>query len=110
MADLPEHIQVFTTLEEHEAAVTLARKVVAARLVACAQVIGPMTSVYRWQDEVEQATEWSCVLKTTGSRYDALAAWIADHHPYETPELIVTPIMGGAQDYLEWMSAETTAD
>jgi periplasmic divalent cation tolerance protein len=110
MAERSEHIQVVTTLDEQEAAVTLARAVVGARLVACAQVIGPMTSVYRWQGEVEQATEWSCVMKTTGRRYDALAAWIADHHPYDTPELIVTPITGGAKNYLEWMSEETTPD
>ena len=110
MAELGEHIQVATTLDEHWAAVTLARAVVTAGLVACAQVLGPMTSVYRWRGAVEQATEWSCVMKTTVSNYDALAAWIADHHPYDTPEVIVTPIVGGAQDYLEWISEETTAD
>jgi periplasmic divalent cation tolerance protein len=110
MAQLDEHIQVTTTLDEHGAAVTLARAVVTAGLVACAQVLGPMTSVYRWRGAVEQATEWSCVMKTTVSSYDALAAWIADHHPYDTPEMIVTPIVGGAQDYLQWISEETAAD
>ena len=110
MAELGEHIQVGTTLDGHDAAVTLARAVVTAGLVACAQVLGPMTSVYRWQGEVEEATEWSCVMKTTVSNYEALAAWIADHHPYDTPEMIVTPIVGGAQDYLQWISEETAAD
>jgi periplasmic divalent cation tolerance protein len=107
MADLATHVQVLTTLEGREAAVTLAQAVVDARLVACAQVTGPVTSVYRWQGDVEQATEWYCVMKTTGARYGALAAWIAEHHPYDTPELIATPIVAGAPDYLAWITAET---
>jgi periplasmic divalent cation tolerance protein len=109
MADLATHVQVLTTLDDRDAAVTLAQAVVGARLVACAQVTGPVTSVYRWQGEVEQATEWYCVMKTTGARYDALAAWIAEHHPYDTPELIATPIVAGADDYLAWITAETAS-
>ena len=110
MAEPAEHIQVLTTVDDRAVALDLARAVVAARLVACAQVSGPLTSVYRWQGEVEQATEWACVMKTTGRRYDELAAWIARHHPYDTPEVIVTPIVQGAHDYLEWISTETSAD
>jgi periplasmic divalent cation tolerance protein len=108
MADLPAHLQVLTTLDDREAAVALAHGVVAARLVACAQVTGPVASVYRWKGEVEQATEWYCVMKTTGARYEALAAWIAQHHPYDTPELIATPVVAGAPDYLAWITRETS--
>ncbi|HSK98021.1 MAG TPA: divalent-cation tolerance protein CutA [Euzebyales bacterium] len=107
MADLATHVQVLTTLDDRDAALALARAMVDARLVACAQVTGPVTSVYRWQGEVEQATEWYCVMKTTGARYEALAAWIAEHHPYDTPELVATPIVAGGQDYLAWITAET---
>jgi periplasmic divalent cation tolerance protein len=107
MARLPDHVQVLTTLDDHDAAVALAQQVVTARLVACAQVSGPVTSVYRWRGDVERATEWHCVMKTTGAGYEALAAWIAQHHPYDTPELIATPIIAGAPDYLDWITAET---
>jgi periplasmic divalent cation tolerance protein len=108
MARLPDHVQVLTTLDSQDAAVALAQKVVAARRAACAQVSGPVTSVYRWQGDVEQATEWYCVMKTTGAAYEALAAWIGQHHPYDTPELIATPVVAGAPDYLDWVTAETT--
>lgn len=107
MADLTDHLQVLTTVDDRDAALDLAREVVAQRLVACAQVVGPITSVYRWQGAVEQANEWFCVMKTTGARYEALAAWIAEHHPYDTPEVVATPIVGGSRDYLEWISHET---
>jgi periplasmic divalent cation tolerance protein len=108
MDDLATHLQVLTTLDDQDAAVALARAVVDAHLVACAQVTGPVRSVYRWRGDVEQATEWYCVMKTTGARYDALAAWIAEHHPYDTPELVATPIVAGAPDYLAWIMDETT--
>lgn len=107
MAEVAEHIQVVTTLDDHDAAVALAGDVVAARLVACAQVVGPMTSIYRWRGQIEQETEWSCVMKTTRERYDALATWIDQHHPYDTPELVATGIVAGGHDYLEWISDET---
>jgi periplasmic divalent cation tolerance protein len=108
MADLAAHLQVLTTLDDRDAAVALAQGLVAARLAACAQVTGPVTSVYRWKGDVEQATEWYCVMKTTSACYEALAAWIARHHPYDTPELIATPIVAGASDYLAWITAETS--
>jgi periplasmic divalent cation tolerance protein len=107
MADLAAHLQVLTTLDDRDVALTLARDLVDARLVACAQVTGPITSVYRWQGAIEEATEWYCVMKTTAQRYDALAAWIAEHHPYDTPELVATPIVAGAPDYLTWIATET---
>lgn len=102
-----EHLQVVTTLADREAAGTLARAVVGERLAACAQTVGPIDSVYRWQGAVAQATEWYCVMKTTSARYPALQAWIAEHHPYDTPELVATPIVAGGGDYLDWIAEET---
>lgn len=107
MADPATHLQVLTTLDDRDAAVALAEAVVATRLAACAQVTGPVTSIYRWEGDIQRATEWYCVLKTTHARYDALAVWIAEHHPYDTPELVATPIVAGAPDYLAWITAET---
>jgi periplasmic divalent cation tolerance protein len=66
-----------------------------------------MRSTYRWQGEIEQADEWLCLAKTTTERFDELAADLAELHPYETPEIIATPIVGGHADYLGWISAET---
>jgi periplasmic divalent cation tolerance protein len=108
MAELAHHLQVLTTLDDRGAAEALARAVVEARLAACAQVVGPVTSVYRWGGDIEQAAEWYCVMKTTGERYPALAAWIGQHHPYDTPELVATAIVAGAPGYLDWIAAETS--
>lgn len=100
-------LQVTTTLADRESARELAAAVVAERLVACAQIVGPIESVFRWDGVVQVEAEWYCLMKTTAQRFPALAAWIAAQHPYETPELVASEIVAGAPDYLEWIAVET---
>jgi periplasmic divalent cation tolerance protein len=96
-----------TTLDDLTVASSLATSAVELRLAACAQIVGPVTSVYRWQGAIERATEWQVVLKTAVDRADALRAHIAATHPYEVPEIIVTPIVGGSPAYLDWLVSES---
>ena len=102
-------LQVLTTVDDRDRGLELARSVVDQRLAACAQVYGPVASVYRWESNVEQADEWYCVMKTTTACYEPLAAWIAEHSPYDTPEVIATPITHGSTAYLAWITAETAS-
>jgi periplasmic divalent cation tolerance protein len=95
--------QVTTTWPDQNGAENLAVTVVAERLAACAQVLGPISSIFRWKGEVEHASEWYCHLKTTLARYPALQARIRDLHPYDVPEVIAVPIMQGDRDYLQWI-------
>jgi periplasmic divalent cation tolerance protein len=94
---------VTTTLPDREAAHRLGRRLVEERLAACSQVIGPVSSVYRWRGEVETAAEWYCHLKTTAARVPALLSRIRELHPYETPEIIALPVAEGDAGYLEWI-------
>ncbi|ROO83753.1 periplasmic divalent cation tolerance protein [Actinocorallia herbida] len=102
------YVQVTTTTDERAEAGELASAAVAERLAACAQVVGPISSTYWWEGEIETAEEYMVVFKTTAERYPQLAQLIADRHSYETPEIIATGIAGSA-DYLAWV-AEQTAD
>ncbi|MEV6109403.1 divalent-cation tolerance protein CutA, partial [Streptomyces sp. NPDC051940] len=95
-----------TTSDEREAQ-HLARGAVERRLAACAQVGGPVTSVYRWQGAVDTAREWQVVFKTVRDRYPALEAYLREAHSYDTPEIIATEIAGGSPEYLAWVAAET---
>ena len=90
---MTEGRQVTTTLPDREAANRLGRRLVEERLAACAQVVGPVASVFWWQGEVESAGEWYCHLKTTASRVEELIARIRELHPYETPEILA--VAGG---------------
>ena len=100
------HVQVLTTVDSEAAAERLARDLVDERLAACVQVVGPIRSVYRWQGAVQLEQEWQCLAKTTADRLDALIEHLRRHHPYDLPEIIATPIVGGSDDYLRWVSEQ----
>ncbi|MEV6718379.1 divalent-cation tolerance protein CutA [Lentzea sp. NPDC051208] len=98
---------VTTTVDSAEAAESLARGIVEARLGACVQIV-PIRSVYRWNGEVRVDAEWQCVVKTSALRVDELVAHIKANHTYDVPEVVVTPVIGGNDDYLAWVSEETS--
>ncbi len=103
---MAEYIQVITTTDSKEAASKIARAVVEKRLAACAQVSGPIESTYWWEDKIETAEEWYCVIKSTGSAYNKLEEAIREAHSYDVPEILSTPILDGNPNYLEWLKKE----
>ncbi|MFN2590212.1 MAG: divalent-cation tolerance protein CutA [Actinomycetota bacterium] len=106
---MDELVQLFTTFESKDDALTMAHAAVDARAAACAQIIGPITSVYRWNGEVQEASEFLCLFKVPGDRIERLATFLRERHPYETPELTAVPSSFVDGRYLQW--AETvTAD
>lgn len=102
-----EHVVVASTTDSEEAALALASGVVAARLAACAQVIGPMTSVFHWDGGVQTEREWRVECKTAADRVDELTEHLRAEHSYDVPEIIVTPVTGGSADYLAWVVEQT---
>lgn len=83
----------------------LAAVLVEERLAACVNILPPMTSVYRWDGQVEQAAEHQLIIKTTADHVDAVRVRLAALHPYELPELMVLPVTDGGAAYLEWVRA-----
>lgn len=100
---ISEVCQVSTTAGTREVAERIAVELVDSRLAACAQVSGPITSTYRWQGQVENAEEWLCTAKTVREKLPAIQDLLKRLHPYELPELIATPIVGGSEAYLKWV-------
>ncbi|MDQ1292178.1 MAG: periplasmic divalent cation tolerance protein [Actinomycetota bacterium] len=98
---------VTTTIDDRDRAEHLARSSVRARLAACAQVGGPLTSVYRWEGQIEHAVEFTVVLKTTEELADALVEHLSAEHPYDVPEVLAVPALGGDPLYLAWIDQET---
>jgi periplasmic divalent cation tolerance protein len=104
-----EAVTVTTTIDDRDKAEALARLAVSERLAACAQVSGPVTSVYWWRGEVEDAAEFTVTFKTTVALAEALVTRLKAEHSYDVPEILVTAVLGGNPDYLEWVAAETTS-
>ena len=102
-------IAVLTNLPDSDSAFNLARHVVHLRLAACANVLSPATSFYRWEGRDEQATEYPVLMKSTDARYAALEREIRKLHPYSLPEIIAWPVAHGLPEYLDWVEQETRA-
>lgn len=106
---MAEHVIVVTTTDSEDRARELAAGAVAAKLGACAQVVGPVTSVYRWDGEVQTDPEWRVEIKTAADRVDPLTEHLVAAHTYDVPEVVATPITGGSAEYLAWVVDETRA-
>ena len=96
-----------TTAPTVEAGRKLVRALVERRLVACGNIIPGATSIYRWKGAIEETEEAVVLLKTRVEQWDALKDAFPSLHPYEVPELILVPIMGGHKPYLDWLATET---
>ena len=102
-------VTVWVTVPRRPLAVKLSRLTVESGLAACAQISGPLESIYRWQGTVESAQEWRVVLKTRSRLLSKLEALVMAHHPYDTAQFVVLPIVGGSEKFLDWLAESTTA-
>ena len=103
---MTEFIIVTTTTGTRHDAERIATELVARRLAACAQVAGPIRSIYRWKGEIEDSEEWLCTAKTGEAQLAAIDSLLREVHPYEVPELVATPIVGASAAYLEWLGEQ----
>ena len=92
----------FTTAEQ------LATQIVANNLAACVNILPNLTSIYHWQGKVERAQEHLLLIKAPCQQYDAIERFLAEHHPYDVPEIIAFSIEKGLPEYLQWITSCTT--
>jgi periplasmic divalent cation tolerance protein len=101
-----EHLVMLVTAGSEEEARKIARALVRSMLAACVNVIPGITSIYRWQDEVQEDREWLLVVKTRRDVLDEVIRQVQALHSYDLPEVIALPLVGGSQDYLRWLDEE----
>jgi periplasmic divalent cation tolerance protein len=100
-------IVVFVTAPDEQTAALIGRTLVEERLAACANLVGPIRSIYRWQGTVEDAAERLILIKTRASHYAALEVRVKQLHPYEVAEIIALEIKEGSPQYLDWIWEST---
>lgn len=86
----------------------IARILIEERLAACANILGPCRSIYRWLGKVEEAEEVAAIFKTASARAEAAVARIVELHGYEVPAVAVWPIDKAPAAYAAWVEAESS--
>jgi periplasmic divalent cation tolerance protein len=100
------NLVVLSTFSDGDTAARIARTLVDERLAACVNLVPTVRSVYRWQGAICDEPEALAIIKTTGERYAALAARLAELHPYQVPEILALPVAAGHAPYLAWLAGE----
>jgi periplasmic divalent cation tolerance protein len=95
---------VLVTLPDGAAAEALVGRLVEERVVACGNIVPGLTSIYRWQGEVERAGEVLVLFKTTSAGAERLIRRVPELHPYDVPEVLVLPVEVGHGPYLQWVA------
>ncbi|MEM0008077.1 MAG: divalent-cation tolerance protein CutA [Candidatus Bathyarchaeia archaeon] len=99
------HIIVLTTTSSREEAEKIAHALLAERLIACANIIGPIHSLFWWQDKIDTAQEYLILMKTRKDLFNKLAEKVKALHSYQVPEIIALPIVEGFKPYMEWLNS-----
>ena len=100
---------VYITAADKAEAVSIGRALVAEHLAACANVHGPIVSIFSWEGEVQEAEEVVLIAKTGMDLVKALTYRVVELHSYECPCVVAIPIAGGHEPFLNWIEEETRA-
>ena len=100
-------VVALSTAPDAEHAARIARALVEERLIACASLVPGLTSIYRWQGEVQSDPEVLLLMKTRRALVPRLKERLPQLHPYQVPELVVTDVEDGLEAYCRWVRDET---
>src|SRR3972149_3328266 len=98
-------ILVFVTTADKREAHKIVKKLLDRRLIACANIIGPVESHFWWQNKIEKAEELLVIMKSNQKLFIDLSKAVKELHSYKVPEILAVPIVEGYQPYLEWLNA-----
>jgi periplasmic divalent cation tolerance protein len=98
-----DYVQLFVSVPNKKIGQQIASVLLERKLAACIQIIGPIESHYIWEDIQEKENEFLCLIKSNASQFKNIEKAIIKLHPYDTPEIIETPITQGSKPYLDWI-------
>lgn len=101
------HVVVYSTAPSADVASKVASALVNARLAACVSTVPGVTSTYWWEGKVETGQEHLLIIKTRAALVEELTKKVTEIHPFDTPEVVAQPIVGGLGKYLEWIDQST---
>lgn len=105
---MTEFIVILVTAATTEEAETVADTLVRDRLVACANILGGVRSIFHWQGKIDEADEHLIIMKGRSEHFQRIEQRVRELHSYEVPEIIALPILAGSAPYLNWLRRETS--
>lgn len=100
---MTEICSVYLTTSNREEAVSIGRKMVELKLAACANIMDNLTSIYYWENTLQEETESAVLLKTKRSLFNELENMIKELHSYENPCIVAFPVLDASNEYVEWV-------
>ncbi len=98
------YIIVLVTTSNKQEAETIARKLLEQKLIACANIVGPVSSHFHWSGKVEHAEEFLVFMKSRLDLFEAVSEQVKTLHSYEVPEILALPVVAGSKGYLDWLA------
>ena len=99
------YVIVIVTTSIKEEAEKIAKQLLNKQLIACANIIGPVCSLFHWSGKMEKAEEYMIVMKSRKDLFEKLVDIVKALHSYEVPEILVLPIIAGSKAYLDWLGS-----
>ncbi len=100
-------VLVLVTSANEEQGVAIARSLVGEKLAACVNLVGPIRSIYRWRDQIEDDRETLLLVKTRANLLERLERRVRELHTYEVPEIVALRFHAGSKPYLKWLFEAT---
>lgn len=101
-----EPVLVYVTTSGIEEARSIAGALLVHRLIACANILPKMESVYRWEGKVMQDAEVVILMKSMRSKVPDIDAKVGEMHSYDLPCVVAMPLVEGSKAFLDWVEAE----
>ena len=99
------YIIVMVTTTNKQEAENIAQNLLKERLIGCANIIGPVSSLFHWAGKIEKAEEYLIFMKSREDLFEKLAETVKALHSYEVPEILALPIVDGSRAYLDWLGS-----
>ncbi len=97
------YIIIFITTPDKQCAQKISLRLINDKLAACAQVNGPIESIYQWKGQLHHDKEWRIILKSKKDLFSQIEKTVVEMHPYDIPQIMATEISDGHESYLSWI-------
>ncbi len=100
-----KYMIVLVTTASKKEAEKISQHLLEQKLIACANIIGPMISHFHWSGKIERAEEFLILMKSRLDLFEKISAEVKELHSYELPEVLALPILAGSDSYLTWLNS-----